>query len=74
MSSSTTYVSGVVFRSVSHTCDCYLELPIDYSSYEDFLNGFKPILLDTKLSSLCVPVNTPVTNYNKTLVSIVENY
>ena len=74
MSSSTTYVSGFVSRSVSHTCDCDLELPIDYSSYEDFLNDFKPILLDTKLSSLCVPINTPVTNYNNTLVFIVANY
>ena len=42
------HLSGFARRPISHTCDFTLDLPIDYSNYNDFLSDFKPILLDTK--------------------------
>ena len=42
------HLSGFARRPISHTCDFTLDLPIEYSNYDDFLNDFKPILLDTK--------------------------
>ena len=36
-------LSGFDRRPIAHTCDCVLELPTSYTSYEDFRGEFKAI-------------------------------
>ncbi len=37
-------LSGFARRPISHTCDCCLELPIDYRSSIEFINEFRSVL------------------------------
>lgn len=37
-------VSGLQRRPTTHTCDCTLELPVDYLNYDDFHREFQCIL------------------------------
>lgn len=41
-------LSGFARRPIAHTCDCMLELPVDYTNYDDFVSEFKAIFDSTK--------------------------
>ncbi|XP_041938181.1 uncharacterized protein LOC121699809 [Alosa sapidissima] len=39
-----TQLQGLQRRPIAHTCDCYLELPIEYDNYPDFRYEFNKVL------------------------------
>ena len=41
-------LSGFARRPIVHTCDCAMELPVDYNNYDDFASEFKAIFAATK--------------------------